>query len=101
MVLHKRENRDHLRMRTNNAPVRVREDRDGAEWVEAGLDDLSATGLSLRLSAASALPIGAVLLVETPPDLGIATPLNARAEVVHHQSEAGECVMGCRVLTFL
>ncbi|MFP4154675.1 MAG: PilZ domain-containing protein [Halothiobacillaceae bacterium] len=101
MVLHKRENRDHLRMRTNNAPVRVREERDGTGWVEAGLDDLSATGLSLRLSLESTFPVGTVLLVETPPDLGIATPLNARAEVVHHQNEAGECVIGCRVLAFL
>ena len=100
MVLHHRENRDHIRMSTNEAPIQFRES-ETEDWVNGQMEDLSATGLSLRVPQDLARPVGTVLIVQVEPSVTLTKPLAAWVEVVHHRTESAVCVMGCRVIEFL
>jgi len=100
MMLLKKEQRDHIRMQTNSAPIRFRcEVRQ--VWFEGSMENLSASGLSIRAAPDASHECGAVLVVHVEPALSVTAPLAARVEVIHCTEDGEDHVMGCRIMEFV
>lgn len=98
-MLESNDNRNFMRMSVNTDAKVTVEQRGASQSLDAVCLDLSAEGLSLKVS--TDLDVGQALLVEVASAGGVPS-LKATAEVVHSQKledNSGSYLLGCRIIS--